>query len=111
MKTTDIDINSIRNDTDIPTGELLDQLNSVDTVELNYGDFIMKIERFALDQAIREIIERSPEVRTRITASVDRCLRKALPKIKSGRFSRKAANNFYQDLVLWEALKQVGTTS
>jgi hypothetical protein len=38
--------------------------------------------------------------------SVDRTLRTAAPKIEGGRFSRKLADSFFADLLLWTALKE-----
>jgi hypothetical protein len=93
----------------LPLDEAVTRLNSVETVTLTYGSINTMGEREALDEMIHRLAAEPPELRQRIAFSVDRKLRKRLPKIQSGKFSKKVADEFYYYQLIWGALKRTGT--
>jgi hypothetical protein len=97
----------VRNDSDMSVDEAIAFLDKAGTM-IAYGGIAMKCETRALADAREHVAALSPQGRARSMASVDVALRRSLPKMKSGRFSKKVADNFHSDLLLWHALKEVG---
>jgi hypothetical protein len=95
---------TIRNESTFPIETVEELLNS--GVDINYGGMRVRVRRIALEQARNFISNFDPTVREEIRTSVERTLQCALPKMLRDKFSKKTADNFCNDLLLWEALKQ-----
>ncbi|SRR5216684_8178811 len=95
---------TIRNDSSISVEEVMVILKN-DSIELSYGKIMMKAERHVFEEAVTFVQNHTPAERQKMQISIDLALRKALPKLERGRFSKKVADNFHADLLLWEALK------
>lgn len=102
----DADLKKVRNDSH-RTAEHVAGKMLLDGVELHYGDIIVVVEGNRLAETRQAVNDMPAERRQEVQASVDAALRKALPKIQRGRFSKKVADNFYWDLMLWTALKEL----
>ena len=100
------DLPPIRNDSGKSVEEIMALLDR-DGVEIQYGEMMVKAERRALEDARRYVAGLDADQRRRSMLSVDNALRRALPKIKRGHFSKKTADNFHSDVLLWTALKEV----
>jgi len=101
----DMDPKAVRNDIGGRMQHVVGKL-LIGGAELTYGDMKVIVEQRALDEARDLIAVGSVQRRRQLQASVDAALRKAYPKIQRGRFSKKVADRFYADLVLWTALKE-----
>jgi hypothetical protein len=95
---------TIRNDSTLPLETVDELLNS--GVDINYGGMRIRTQRIALEEARNFISNFDPTVRERIRTSVERALQCALPKMLRGEFSKKTADTFLNDVLLWEAPKQ-----
>lgn len=94
----------IRNDSQYPIEQVTKHLNDVG-VDICYGEMRLRVERRALDNVRARVATYTPEQRRHSMASVDVALRRALPKMIKGHFSKKTADNFCADVMLWEALR------
>jgi len=93
----------IRNDSSLTISEAMARVEG--GIELRYGDIMIKVERHAFEQAQRHVNNIPLSEHNRLKISIDNALRRALPKMRKGHFSKKTADNFCNDLLLWEALK------
>ena len=107
---TDKPTETIRNDSSVPTETALAIL-AQHGMTITYGDISMTILSSDFENAQKYVAEKSAEERAAAMLSIDRALRKALPKIRSGHFGKKVSDNFYKDLMFWEALKRAGASS
>jgi hypothetical protein len=99
----------VRNDSSFSTDWVVEHLRR-NGVLLTYGDVTMAVERALLDQIRKDVAAYTDEQRRRSMLSVDRALRKALPRVRDGKAKRKIMDNFYADLMLWTALKERGAS-
>lgn len=97
----------VRNDSSLPTDKAVDLLRARG-IEIAYGDIGLAVMPEAFEHAMAWAKKLTQEERTTARASVDAALRKALPVIKTGIAAREVMNDFYHDLMLWEALKRLG---
>ncbi len=95
----------IRNDSSTSV-EAAMKLLANNSVTISYGNLAIEVPARALEDARRDIAACSTAERPLLLASVECALRKSAPKIRSGRFSKKVADAFLGDMLLWEALKQ-----
>lgn len=94
----------LRNDSNKTIEEVMEILVR-DSVELRYGDITIKIQCCALENTRKQVSGYGGDRRA-MMESVDQALRLALPKMLTGRFSKKVADNFTANLLLWTALKE-----
>ena len=99
---------SVRNDSSMPTGMALEVLRRVG-IEINYGGLKIRVMRGDFEKTQQHVAALSEAEREHARGSVDKALRSAAPKITGGKFSKEVADNFYADLMLWEALKRIGS--
>jgi hypothetical protein len=97
-------MSDIRNDSQFSLEEVAAIL--ADGVEIQYGEMMLKVERRALDDARHQVQSMPIERLNQLRNSVHNALRRSLPKMRKGNFSRKTADNFHADLLLWQALKE-----
>ena len=98
----------IRNDSGMPTAEILDVLRR-EGVELSYGGLKMLVRGADLDQARRHAAGLTAEERQQALVSVDRTLRASLPAVANMAVrdpGRETMDDFYSDLMLWTALQE-----
>ncbi len=103
------DTSETRNDTPFDTEDVIAYLNE-HGVDLYYGQMSLTVPKSALEEARREIAKSPAIENAEVMRSVDKALRRSLPKMLSGRFSKKVADNFCHDLLLWTALKETAAT-
>lgn len=97
-------MNNVRNDSNLSLEDAL-ALMERDGVKICYGDIEMVVQTGALAEAHKWVADLHPDDRRKAKLSIDNALRRALPKMVKGNFSKKTANNFHADLLVWEALK------
>ena len=98
-------MSKIRNDSPFLTEHVLSELGA-HGVSLQYGGMELKVFSTAIKEAVENVNDITADELDAFRDSVERALRKSLPKMLSGRFSKKVADNFCLDLCLWEALKR-----
>jgi hypothetical protein len=91
------------NDSGLGPDELAARL--ADAVTIPYGDFALCVERFLVDNARLNVAAMTPEERRQLMGRVDRALRRNVPRLSTGRFSKKRCDDTAHDLVLWHVLK------
>jgi len=98
------DLQHVRNDSALPIETAIDRLKA--GVEIQYGDVVVLVETRALEQARKDVASLPAEERPQVMQSVDRALRKALPKVSKNVASKKRMDAFYHDILLWTVLKE-----
>lgn len=98
----------VRNDSNLPTQSVIDYLAKHGT-KLEYGKITLAVTTAALDDTRKLVREWSPAERQHALASVDRALRAAIKKVRAQTASKKRMDNFYEDLLLWTALKEMAS--
>lgn len=93
----------MRNDSDLSDEAALAALEG--GVKLEYGGVVMLVMPEALAEARKDVAQLSRRERRPFKASVERALKKSLTAMKGDSFSKETADNFFGDLLLWEALK------
>ena len=96
----------VRNDSTLPIAKVEELLNAPDVVDFTYGGVVVRAQRTALEEARQCVSDIPPAEREDFTIWVEVALDRAIPKMESGKFSKKTADDFFNDLLLWEALKQ-----
>ena len=76
-------------------------------VVLRYGDCELHVMKDDLEKVRKQVSESTPEERQQLIGSVNHTLQEALPKMLSNEFTKETADNFYADILLWEALKEM----
>jgi hypothetical protein len=96
----------VRNDSTLPIAKVEELLNAPDVVDFTYGGVVVRAQRTALEEARQCVSDIPPAEREDFTIWVEVALDRAIPKMESGKFPKKTADDFFNDLLLWEALKQ-----
>lgn len=92
------------NNTSLPTEAVLDIMQR-DGIKLEYGALALLVRKQDYAVIQRQVAARTPEQRSTVMVSVDRALRSAVPAVTAGTASKKVYDDFYADLMLWNALK------
>jgi len=98
----------VRNDSGKPTDQVMKHLLK-NGVKLEYGDLAILVEPGKLEEADTIVADIPVGDRHKIMWSVDTQLRRMLPLVRMGAASKKTMDNFYNDMLLWTALKKVCT--
>jgi hypothetical protein len=96
----------VRNDSDLPTEKAEELLNGPDVVDFTYGGMVVRAQRRAVEEARQCVSDIPPTEREDFQTWVEVALDRAIPKMESGKFSKKTSDDFFNNLLLWEALKQ-----
>ena len=99
---------SVRNDTPDPVERTVGKL-LLDGVELTYGEMKVFAQGHAVQQARDMLAQETPERRRQIAQRVAAALAKSYPKVLRNNFTKKVADNFYENLLLWHVLKETPT--
>jgi hypothetical protein len=102
------DLIGIRNDTGMSAEAVAELLSGDNAVEVSYGDFHVRAERHMLDKARQEARSLASIERHVMMQLLDWELRRNLPRLRAGKFSRKRADAAVADVMLWHALKEIG---
>jgi len=97
----------VPNDTGLPPERVADILNR-EGVKLTYGQMTVVVQACDYRRARDDAAQLPEAERPKVLESVVAALDANLPKVASGQFDRKTANDFYADVMLWHALKSGG---
>lgn len=106
MKKLTTDENTV-NESGMSEKAVFKRLHGGDTI--TYGEMSLMVEPGAVARAVEDARKLSFSSRSRVHASVDVALKSALQKMESGDFDKETADNFYADLLIWEALKRTAS--
>ena len=96
----------VRNDSNLPITKVEELLTAPDVVDFTYGGMVVRAQRRAVEEARQCVSDIPPTEREDFQNWVEVALNRAIPKMESGKFSKKTADDFFNDLLLWEALQQ-----
>jgi hypothetical protein len=96
----------VRNDSTLPIEKVEELLNAPDVVDFTYGGMVVRAQRRAVEEARQCVSDIPPTEREDFRTWVELALERALQKMLHGKLSKKTADDFFNDLLLWEALKQ-----
>jgi hypothetical protein len=102
-KVTEEELRQVRNDSGQNAQQITERLG--DGIDIEYGDLVLRAERHTVNLAREEIAEVTPGERVRLLSSIDRALRRNLPRVKKGKASKKLCDQTVDDVVLWYVLK------
>lgn len=98
-------IENIPNDTDLPAAIVVKALQGEEGVTLRYGDIVLMVRRADYEAIQKQVAERNREQRRAVMISVESALEDALPRIKDNSATKLGYDQFYGDLMIWNALK------
>jgi hypothetical protein len=101
-------MSDIRHDPAIPEAELpelMEQLRS-QGIKIRFRDTELLVDPRALKDAQEYVAGLSHRDRLVVLMSVGMALDKAYPKMMRGNFKKKTADNFYSDVLIFEAFRR-----
>jgi hypothetical protein len=78
-------------------------------VDIRYGSGTLRVERAALEEARRVVARIPAETRPMVMEMVDASLREILPRAVQNRAPRREMDEFYRNMLLWAALREVAS--
>lgn len=95
----------VRNDTPDPVERTVGKL-LLDGVELNYGEVKIFVEGRVLRETKDATAHMPRDERRKVAARAAAALAKNYKRVLRNKFTKKVADDFYADLVLWNVLKE-----
>jgi vacuolar-type H+-ATPase subunit C/Vma6 len=93
----------IRNDSGLPVEEVIERLENA--VEISYGNLRLRIKRHLVDEAREQVASMPPDAKQQMMQAIDRALRRNIPKLETGKVSKKRSDETVSDLILWYVLR------
>lgn len=102
-KFTADDFRNVKNDTDMSPEEIAQVLD--DGIDIEYGKLVLRRTAAFIADARKEIARLGPEERRHVLRSVNKSLKKNVPKVLNGTADKQMSDNLADDLTIWYVLR------
>lgn len=101
------DLKNTPNDSRVSTDRIVNTLQR-EGVEIKYGDLSVFVRETDLNNTRQRIAGYDAPMRQQVRASVQAALANNIPLIDAGNTPAKVFDDTYADLMIWQALKEIG---